>query len=86
MAEEKLIGKVTHFFGKISVAVLNLSEDSLKVGEKIHFKGGDRDFEQTVISMQVEHEEIAEAKKGDDVGLKTDAPVKEGDQVFKVLE
>ncbi|MFH1366801.1 MAG: hypothetical protein ABIH38_02290 [Patescibacteria group bacterium] len=86
MAEEKLIGKVTHFFSKISVAVLTLTEDSLKVGEKIHFKGGERDFEQTVTSLQVEHQEIPEAKKGDDVGLKTDAPVREGDEVYKVFE
>lgn len=86
MAEEKLIGKVTHYFSKISVAVLNLAEDNLRVGEKIHFKGGERDFEQVVNSMQVDHQEITEAKRGDDVGLKTDSPVHEGDQVFKVLE
>jgi translation elongation factor EF-1alpha len=86
MAEEKLIGKVTHFFNKIGVAVLTLTEDSLKVGEKIHFKGGERDFEQTVTSMQVDHKDIAEAKKGDDVGFKADALLKEGDEVYKVLE
>ena len=84
--EEKLIGKVTHFFNKISVAVLELTEDSLKVGETLHFKGGDRDFEQKVDSMQIEHKDVPEAKKGESFGLKVDKPVREGDQVFKVLE
>jgi len=84
--EEKLIGKVTHFFNKIGVAVLELTKDSLKVGETIHFKGGERDFEQKVESMQIEHNEVSEAKKGESFGLKVEQAVREGDQVFKVLE
>jgi translation elongation factor EF-1alpha len=84
--EEKLIGKVTHFFNKIGVAVLELQKDSLKVGETLHFKGGERDFEQKVDSMQIEHQEVSEAKKGESIGLKVEQAVREGDQVFKVLE
>ena len=84
--EEKLLGKVTHFFNKIGVAVLELTEDSLKVGETLHFKGGERDFEQKVDSMQIEHENVPEAKKGESIGLKVEQAVREGDQVFKVLE
>lgn len=84
--EEKLLGKVSHFFNKISVAVIDLTEEGLKVGDKIHLKGGERDFEQTVGSMQVEHQDIQEAKKGDSVGLKVDEPVREGYEVYKVME
>jgi U32 family peptidase len=80
--EEKQIGKITHYFAKISVAVLELT-DSLKAGETIHIVGGDRDFNQIVDSMQVEHQTIGEAKSGDAVGMKVDQMVKEGDAVYK---
>ena len=83
MAKEKQIGKITHFFDKISVAVIELTA-GLKVGETIHIVGGQRDFTQTVDSMQVEHQSILKAKKGDQVGLKVGQPVKEGDKVYKV--
>ncbi len=80
---EKLIGKITHFFGNIQVAVLNLS-GKLKIGDEIHFIGHGVDFTQKVESMQVEHEQIESAKKGDDVGLKVSEKVKPGTEVFLV--
>lgn len=82
---KKEIGKITHYFGKISVAVLNLS-DELQIGDKIHIKGKVTDFEQVVSSMQVEHKNITWAKKGDDVGLKVDQKVCDGDIVYKIIE
>ena len=84
--EEKLIGKVTHYFGKIGVAVIELS-DSLKVGDKIRIVGGvDTDFTQTVESMEVEHRKVNEAKAGDSIGLKVEQKVREGYKVYKVIE
>jgi len=77
----KQIGKVTHFFSKISVAVVELS-DKLKVGDVIVIAGHDKEFEQTVDSMQIEHEQLSEAKKGDSVGMRVDQAVKEGDLVY----
>ena len=85
MAKEKQIGKITHFFDKISVAVIELMA-GLKVGETIHVVGGNRDFTQTVDSMQVEHESISKAKKGDQVGLEVSQPVREGDKVYRTKE
>ncbi len=85
MAKEKQIGKITHYFGKIGVGVIELIA-GLKVGDKIHIIGGDRDFEQTVESMQVEHESIKKAKKGEAIGLKLDGVVKEGDKVYLAAE
>lgn len=82
--EEKVIGKVTHYFSKISVALLNLTE-SLKVGDTISIKGHTTDLTQQVESMQVEHKEIQEAKPGDDVALKVTGHVREHDLVYKVL-
>jgi len=85
MPEKKEIGKITHFYPKISVAVIELS-DVLKVGDKISIEGHDRVFEQVVDSMQIEHNKIEEAKAGDAIGLKTAQPCKENDKVFKVME
>ena len=83
MAEQK-IGVVTHYFGKIGVAALKITDGELKVGDTIHFKGHTSDFTQTVDSMQVEHESVAVARAGDEVGLKTAEYVREHDAVFKV--
>lgn len=80
----KLIGKVTHFFSNIDVAVINLS-GALKNGDEIRIMGGENtDFNQTVDSMQVDHKAVKSAKKGDEVGLKVKEKVREGYRVFKV--
>jgi len=81
--EEKPIGKITHYFGKIEVAVIELS-NTLKVGETIRIVGGEVDFTQTVESMEMDHQKIEEAKKGDSVGLKVSQKVREGYKVYKV--
>lgn len=81
--EGKLIGKITHYFGNIGVAVIEL-EDSLSVGDTIRIVGGEADFNQNVESMQIEHEKIDKAKKGDSVGLKVGQKVHEGYKVYKL--
>ena len=80
--EGKLIGKVTHYFGKIGVAVIKLS-DTLKVGDNIRVVGGEVDFTQPIDSMEVDHKKIQEGKKGDSVGLKISQKVREGYKVYK---
>jgi translation elongation factor EF-1alpha len=78
------IGKVTHYYDKIKVAIIELSAP-VAAGEKIRFvRGGEDLFEQEVGSIQVEHEKIEKAKKGDIIGLKTEHEVKEGSEVFKI--
>ncbi len=83
--EEKEIGKVTHFYTKLSVAIVKL-KDKLKVGDKIHIKGHTSDFTQKVDSMEIEHKAIQEAKKGDVVGLKVKEHAREGDIVYLIKE
>ena len=75
------IGEVTHFFGKINVAVIKLT-DSLKVGDTIHFLGRNTDFDQEVTSMQIEHETITVAESDSEVAIKTSQRVRHGDSVF----
>lgn len=81
--EGKLIGKIIHYFDKIQVAVVELS-DALKIGDTIRIVGGDVDFEQVVESMQVDHKEIDKAKKGDEVGMKVSEAVRDGYRVYKI--
>ncbi|MFQ6020803.1 MAG: translation elongation factor-like protein [Candidatus Aenigmatarchaeota archaeon] len=83
--EKKLVGKITHFYPKISVAVVEL-EDTLKVGDKISIEKGEQTFEQTVDSMQIEHENVEEANTGQSIGLKVVERAREGSKVFKLIE
>lgn len=82
--EEKPIGKVSHYFSNIGVAVVDLSS-SLRKGDTVRITGGEEtDFEQKVDSMQIDHKEVSSAKKGDSVGMKVKEKVREGYKVFKV--
>jgi len=78
---KKEIGKITHFFDKIGVAVIELT-DNLKVGDIINIKGATSDFKQLIDSMQVEHKSVKTAKKGDAIGLKVKEKVRPNDRVF----
>ena len=80
---EKEIGRVTNYFSRIGVAVL-LLRAPLRVGDMIRIKGGNRDFEQTVESMQVEHQPIESAQAGQEIALKVDEKVRVNDTVYKV--
>lgn len=77
----KQIGEITHYYNNIGVGVIALKKGLAK-GDNIVIAGRGMEFEQTVSSMQVEHEEVEKAKPGDDVGLKVDQAVKEGDAVY----
>lgn len=80
---DKQVGKVTHYFDNIGVAVVELLGD-LKEGDSIKIAGRGNEFTQTVTSMQIEHEKLAEAHKDQEIGMKVDQPVKEGDLIYKV--
>ena len=82
--EGKLIGEITHYFSNIEVCVIKLA-GILKEGDTIRVNGGENtDFTQEVKSMQIEHEEVKSAKKGDSVGLKIKEKVREGYKVYKI--
>jgi len=82
--EGKLIGKITHYFSNIGVCVIDLS-GTLKEADSIRIVGGENtDFTQIIDSMQIEHEKVKTAKKGDSVGLKVKEKVREGYKVYKV--
>jgi len=80
--EEKPIGKITHYYGKIGVAIVKFNRE-VKVGERVHFKGPHTDFTQQLSSMQYNHQDIESAKKGQKVGIKVEQKVREGDEVYE---
>lgn len=82
-APGKQIGKISHYYTNIGVAVVEL-RDTLKVGDKVRIKGATTDFEQAIDSMQIEHDKIDEAKKGQSIGLKVKGHVRQHDVVYKV--
>ena len=78
------IGKVTHYFTHIMVAVIEVTNGELKVGDTIHIRGATSDFKQRVNSMQIEHQPVQVAKRGEAIGLKIIEHAREHDQVFVV--
>ncbi len=83
--EEKKVGQVIKFFGKISVAAIRLTDGSLKVGDQIHIVGHTTDLTQTIDSMQIENNNVQEAGPGADIGVKVKDKVREHDTVYKVV-
>ncbi len=83
---EQKIGRISHYFDKIGVGVIELTDGGLSVGDSIRVQGHATDFTQVVSAMQIEHQDVPTAEKGQSLGLKTDQPVKENDVVYKVTE
>lgn len=81
IAQGRKVGVVTHFYPKISVAVVNVLE-TIKQGDEIEIRGGSTNIKQRVESMQVEHQQVQEAQPGQSIGLKVNDRVREGDEVY----
>lgn len=79
------IGKVTHYYSRLSVAVIDLKAP-LKVGDVIHIHGHTTDLIQPVESMQIEHQNVQEAKPGDPIAIKVKDHVREHDIVYRVAD
>ncbi len=78
----KRIGKVTHYYGGIRVAIIKFNKD-IRISKEVRFKGATTDFKQTISSMQFDHKDIKTAKKGKQVGIKVKSKVRVGDEVFE---
>jgi len=83
---EEEIGKITHFFSKIDVGIIEVTTGELHVGDTIHIKGHTTDFYQKILSLQMEHMPVETVKAGKAAGLKVENAVREHDLVFKVKE
>ncbi len=78
------IGKVTHYYDKIGVAVVDVVNQALRTGDTVKFSGHDNEFNQVIGSLQVEHKQTDRVEAGESCGVKTDQPVKAGDVLFLV--
>ena len=85
MAENE-IGVVSHYFGHINVAGIDITSGVLKAGDKIHIVGHTTDLTLEVASIQIEHDQVEAAKPGDSIGIKVDDRVREHDKVYLVTE
>ena len=86
MLDEEIIeiGYVLHFFSKINVAVIKLS-NRLSIGDRILVKGPETDFEQTVESIQIDYKKLDKAEKGQSIGLKMTQHTRERDVIYKKI-
>lgn len=81
---ETIAGKVIKYYAKPGVASVAII-DGLIVGNKIHITGHTTDFDQTVDSIERNHEQITVAAKGQIIGLKVDAYVRKHDRIYKIM-
>jgi len=82
MEELREVGRVSHFFGRINVAIIEV-KDIISVGDQILIKGPTTDIEQTIDSMEIEHTKVKQAEAGQSIGMKVNARVRENDIVYK---
>jgi translation elongation factor EF-1alpha len=83
MTKEKQIGVVSNYFDHVKVAAIKLTS-GLKIGDVIKFVGGEIDFDQPIESMQIHHDQVENAKQGDEIGIKVKEKVRKGYKFFKV--
>jgi putative protease len=83
--EEQEVGRVVDYFAKVGVAGIQMT-GSLAVGDTIHIKGHTTDFQQTVESIQIEHQVVQEVNTGDSAGIKVTDRCRAHDVVYKVVE
>jgi len=81
--ELREVGRVSHFFGKVSVAIIEVT-DTISVGDQILIKGPTTDIEQTVDSMEIEHVKVKQVEAGQSIGMKVKGRVREKDTVYKI--
>ncbi len=81
--KQKPIGKITHYYGHLGVAIIKFNRN-VKKGEEVYFKGAHTDFTQAIDSIQYDHKDVEAAKKGQDVGIKVKEKVREGDEIYSV--
>ena len=84
--KEKEIGYVSKYFGQISVAAIEITADELNVGDMIHIQGHTTELTMEVNSIQIEHETVDTAKKGDSIGVKVSSKARRKDKVYKLVD
>ena len=85
MTEQK-VGEVVKFFSKIGVAAIKVTEGTIRVGDRVKFKGHSTDFEDQIQSMQIDNQPVEKAEAGQMIGIKVKDRVREQDLVSKITD
>jgi putative protease len=83
---EEQVAVIVKFFAKPSVAALEVTNGTIKIGDVLRYKGHTTDFTEEITSMEIDNQAVVEAKVGDLVGVKVKERVRENDKVYKVVE
>ena len=83
--ERKKVGEVFHFYRKIGVAAIRLTDDGIAIGDTVQIQGPSTNVEQTVETLQIEHADVSRADAGQEVGMKVRDRVREKDFVYKLV-
>ncbi len=83
---EEQVGVIVKFFTKPSVAAIEVTNESIKTGDLLHYQGHTTDFTEEVASIEIDNQSVDEAKVGDLVGIKVKERVRENDKVYKVVD
>ena len=75
------LGSVVHYYDRIGVAILELTAPVV-VGDLLTFRRGKREFTQPIGSMQMNHQPVERATKGQVVGVKVVQVTDPGTMVF----
>lgn len=78
------IGRITHYFSKLHVAAIEVTGETLHVGDTIHVRGHTSDFQQKVGSMQLDGVDVEQAEHGQNVGTQVVDHAREHDLVYRV--
>lgn len=78
------VGHIIHYYNKIGVAAIYLIDD-IKLGDTLLIKGHTTDLIQPVFSMEINHQKVTSAHHGMQIALQVMEPVREGDEVYRLL-
>ena len=83
---EEQVAVIVKFFAKPSVAAVEVTQGTIKIGDRLRYQGHTTDFTEEVLSMEIDNQAVEEAKAGDLVGIRVQERVRENDKVYKVVE
>ena len=81
MPEEK-IGTIVHYWPRAGSAQIELDHGVVQVGDRLRIRGHGHDFEQEILSLEIDHVAKTEGFAGEFVAIAVDQPVSERDEVF----
>ena len=82
--DEVIVGSVTHYFPRVEVAVVELTDDELRIGDSIRVLGTTSNFTQTIESMEIDHSSVELVRSGDQVAIRVIERARVGDLVFRI--